>query len=85
MVVVMVVVVVMVAEWKPLGGRMDVLNGRGNGEVCWDGLHGLRHGLQLESIGPDQGFLLLLECPVSFVHGAKLVATSSHSIGPHSL
>lgn len=84
MVVVMVVVMV-VAQWKPLGGRMDVLNGRGNGEVGWDCLHDLRHGLQLESVGPDQGFLLLLEGPVSFVHGAELVASAPHSVSPHSL
>lgn len=88
MVVVVVVVmgvVMMVAQWKALGGRMDVLNGRGNGEVSWDCLHGLRHGFQLESVGPDQGFLLLLEGPVSFVHGAELVASTPHSVSPYGL
>lgn len=63
---------------------MDVLNGRGDGEVSGDGLHHLAHGLNFQAVGPDQCLLLLLQGPVTFVHWAKLVPTASHAICPHS-
>lgn len=85
-VVVMVVagVVVVVAQRQALGsGRVDVLDGGGDGEVGGHGLHHLRHGLDLQPVGSDQRLLLLLERPVALVHGAELVAAAAHAVGPY--
>lgn len=63
---------------------MDVLNGRGDGEVSGHGLHHLTHGLDLQAVGSNQSLLLLLQGPVSFVHWPKLVATAAHSVCSYS-
>lgn len=85
MMVVTAVVASVVGQREAFGGRrVDVLNGRGDGEVGGHGLHHLAHGLDLQAVRSDQRLLLLLEGAVTFVHGAKLVATATHAIGPHS-
>ena len=62
---------------------MDVLNRRGDAQLGGHGLDHLRHGFQLQSVGPDEGFLLLLQGPVPLVHGPEFIPSSAHSVCPY--
>lgn len=61
---------------------MDAVHGRGHAQFGGHGLDHLRHGLQLQPVGADEGFLLLLQGSVSLVHRPKFIPSSAHSVRP---
>lgn len=61
---------------------MDAVHGGGDAQLGGHGLDRLRHGLQLQPVGADEGFLLLLQSSVSLVHRPKFIPSSAHSVGP---
>ena len=61
---------------------MEAVHGRGDAQLGGHGWDHLRHGLQLQPVGADEGFLLLLQSSVSLVHRPKFIPSSAHSVRP---